>query len=276
MAVQRLSNSGRSGFSYKSLIAGITPLPSVPTIGTANVVSSTSVNVEFTAPGAYAGSTYTATSSPGGLTGTSASSPILVAGLSELTQYTFTVTATNATGTSGASAASSPVTTPETDAGVMIPLGAVTVGSAGASSITFSSIPSTYTHLQIRAFVNSGVAAIRFNSDSGSNYTRHYLQGNGSSVAAGASTSATSMSIVDYGSTANIFTSNIIDILDYANTNKYKTVRNLCGTDVNGAGGTVTLFSGLWLSTSAISTITITGGTAVQYSSFALYGIKGA
>jgi len=294
VAVQRLSNSGRSGFSYKSLIAGITPLPSVPTIGTANVVSSTSVNVVFTTPGAYAGSTYTATSSPGGLTGTSASSPILVEGLSDETEYTFTVTATNATGTSGASAASSPVTTPSGDTGVMYPISIINVDSSTAASVTFSSIPSTYTHLQLRIMAKVtrstypiGELSAQFNSDSGSNYSVHELYGDGSTVTAIGGTSGTSMR---WGNgtigttTGEQFGVMIADILDYANTSKYKTVRNISGTDCNGTvnsyGGRVGIFSNLWMSTSAINSIYITygGGQSnfTQYTTFALYGIKGA
>lgn len=286
MAVQRLSNSGRSGFSYKSLIAGITPLPSVPTIGAATAVNFESVNVAFTAPGAYAGSTYTATSSPGGLTGTSASSPILVEGLSELTEYTFTVTATNATGTSGASAASSPVTTPSGDTGVMFPIQMVSVGAAGASSISFTSIPATYKHLQIRCMSRGTVAAtftnvnLRFNSDSSSIYRTHWLDGNGTS-AVGEDSGVTDLIYfgVQVGANANasVFGATVCDILDYTSTNKFKVTRSLAGEDNNG-NGFLGLISGLWRSTAAVTQIDITpnSGNFVQYSSFALYGIKGA
>jgi hypothetical protein len=290
VAVQRLSNSGRSGFSYKSLIAGITPLPSVPTIGAATAVNFESVNVAFTAPGAYAGSTFTATSSPGGLTGTSATSPILVSGLSELTEYTFTVTATNATGTSGASAASSPVTTPTGDTGVMFPIQMVSVGAAGAANITFTSIPSTYTHLQIRG-ITRDARSVSVNTlnmrvgngsiDSGSNYSIHSLDGDGSSAVAAGTASQTAMTfMIEPGAsgTANAFSSYVIDILDYKNTNKYKTFRGLGGTDLNGSGN-INLVSSNWMSTSAITNIQFfnnANANFVQYSTFALYGIKGA
>jgi hypothetical protein len=287
VAVQRLSNSGRSGFSYKSLIAGITPLPSVPTIGAATAVNFSSVNVAFTAPGAYAGSTYTATSSPGGFTGTSATSPILVTGLSESTEYTFTVTATNTTGTSGASAASDPVTTPVGDTGVMYPIQMVSVGAAGASTISFTSIPSTYKHLQIRAIARTArtepedYVYLRFNSDSGSNYAWHNIEASGSSVVANPVTSTAQIFTIfttTAQSGANIFGAGVIDILDYTNTSKYKTVRTLTGDDKNGSGFMV-FGSGLWQNSNVVSAITLINHGATnfqQYSSFALYGIKGA
>lgn len=288
MAVQRLSNSGRSGFSYKSLIAGITPLPSVPTIGAATAVSFQSVNVAFTAPGAYAGSTYTATSSPGGLIGTSATSPILVSGLSELTEYTFTVTATNATGTSGASAASSPVTTPSGDTGVMFPIQMVSVGAAGTSEIEFTSIPSTYTHLQIRFISridrsgeNADFPSFRFNNDTASNYSWHALEGSGVSAFAESSANASvprNGEVSATTATAGIFGAGVVDILDYKNTSKYKSVRSLVGVDRNGSG-TVWFGSSSWRNTSTITNIKITpvvGTGFQQYTQFALYGIKGA
>ena len=163
----------------------------------------------------------------------------------------------------------------------------VTVGSGGSSSITFSSIPSTYTHLQVRGIgrtTNSGTTGnpgITFNGDSNvNNYTLHILYGDGSSAASfgGGAGTGTDTSITT-GSTAgaNIFGVAVIDLLDYASTNKYKTVRSLTGADLNGSG-TMRLYSNLWMSTSAISSITLTPTASAsysQYSTFALYGIKG-
>jgi len=161
------------------------------------------------------------------------------------------------------------------------------VGSGGTSSITFSSIPSTYTHLQIRGIARTNRSAAaqdairyRFNSDSGSNYTLHYLLGNGSAASAGASTSNTSGYMDGFtmsDSLANSFGAFNLDILDYANTNKYKTCRALSAREDN-TSGAVWLESTLWINTSAISSIVLTplSGTLInQYSSFALYGIKG-
>jgi hypothetical protein len=155
----------------------------------------------------------------------------------------------------------------------------VTVGSGGASSITFSSIPSTYTHLQVRIIALSGLAGtnleVRFNSDTGNNYDTHWLYGNGASVTAGAATNLSySWGAGSGSSTAPAGV--VIDVLDYANTNKYKTVRNLGGFDVNGSGGYIYFTSGLWRNTNAITSIKIdlSGTTFSQYSHFALYGIK--
>jgi hypothetical protein len=162
----------------------------------------------------------------------------------------------------------------------------VTVGGGGSSSITFSSIPSTYKHLQVRGIgrtTNSGTLGnpgITFNGDSSvSNYTMHILYGDGASAAAfgGGAGTGTDTSITT-GSTAgsNIFGVAVIDLLDYASTNKYKTVRSLTGADLNGSG-TIRLYSNLWMNTSAISSITLTPTASAsysQYSQFALYGIK--
>jgi hypothetical protein len=285
VAVQRLSNSGRNGYSYKSLIAGITPVPSVPTIGTATELTFASATVEFTAPGDYAGTTYTATSSPGGFTGTSATSPIVVAGLSGETTYTFTVTATNATGTSRASAASNSITTPAE----FIPsssfdaLATYTVGSGGISSVTFAGLPTggQYQHLQIRAIykLNSGsqYVTIRFNGDNtASNYSLHLINGDGSSASAGGGANAIPY-VAQSGSTANIFGASIIDILDYSSVNKAKTIKALVGQDRNGSGDT-NLTSGAWYNTSsAINSFTIIPNNSAvfsEFSQFSVYGVK--
>ena len=164
----------------------------------------------------------------------------------------------------------------------------VTVGSGGSSSVEFTSIPSTYAHLQIRGIVRSTTSGssigdnvdLRFNNDSGNNYARHLLQGDGSSAATSTNTSGslTRISVAPRsGVTASTFTGIVCDILDYANTNKYKTLRTLSGVDANGSG-IVFFISGLWMSTSAVSSIKLLpeANNFAQYSHFALYGIKSA
>lgn len=161
----------------------------------------------------------------------------------------------------------------------------VTVGSGGASNVEFTSIPGTYTHLQLRVLARDSRANlgtnlnIQFNSDTGTNYTSHSLYGDGvgaTAIADGASqTSALAMRTAGNNSSTSVFGTGIIDILDYTNTNKYKTTRSLSGYDNNGSGN-IYLTSGLWLSTNAITSIKLTPVTTpiLQYSSFALYGIK--
>lgn len=164
----------------------------------------------------------------------------------------------------------------------------VNLSGGAASSITFSSIPSTYKHLQLRMMLRStdggGNAGpiLRMNSDSGSNYNYHLLEGNGTSVTSGASANASFLTFGNCpagGTAAGTFGTFVIDILDYADTNKFKTTRSLFGYDVNALPlGAVDFFSGAWRSTSAISTISLTmftGSNFAQYSHAALYGIKG-
>ncbi|CAB4158560.1 hypothetical protein UFOVP710_10 [uncultured Caudovirales phage] len=160
-----------------------------------------------------------------------------------------------------------------------------TANGTGASGvITFSSIPSTYKHLQIRWIDKSTTTGsynfLRFNSDSGSNYANHYLYGDGASAVSGADTTQTSINL--YGSlvtssASNVYAVHVLDILDYTSVNKNKTIRALGGQDSNGSGIAI-LTSGLWMNSStAISSLTITANTGsfTTASSFALYGIKG-
>ena len=162
----------------------------------------------------------------------------------------------------------------------------VTVGSGGSSSISFTSIPSTYTHLQIRAISRGANSAandeptMQFNGDTGSNYyTYHQIFGDGTSAFANSGGTGSKINYIfgPAGSAlANSFAASILDILDYSNTNKNKTVKNLEGFDVNGSGGYIVFRSGFWINTAAISSITLTPqtGSFAQYSSFALYGIR--
>jgi hypothetical protein len=272
--------------------AAIADVPDAPT-GVSATGGQVAATVTFT-PATTGGtaSTFTATSNPGSITGTASSSPITVSGLTNGTAYTFTVTATNSTGTSPASSASGSVT--PTSLGDMDPIAMVEVGSSGSSSVTFSSIPSTYTHLQIRGITRStngstnGISIyVRFNSDTASNYSWHLLdtyQGAGAGVEAvsGTSTSYALAGIMPNSALlSNMFNATVIDILDYANTNKYKTTRSLSGYDFNGATigySYLGLYSGNWRSTSAVTSITLLGASNdfAQYSQFALYGIKDA
>lgn len=163
-------------------------------------------------------------------------------------------------------------------------LATVTVPSGGVASVTFTGIPSGYKHLQIRGFVKSNYAAdqsamgIQLNSTT-SGYFHHGLYGDGASAAAYAVTSSNTAgsSYIAASTSTSIFGAVVIDILDYADTNKNKTVRTLSGADFNGSGQ-VRLSSGSVALTSAVNSLTfldLNGGTLfLQYSSFALYGVK--
>jgi hypothetical protein len=150
------------------------------------------------------------------------------------------------------------------------------------TTVTFSSIPSTYKHLQIRWFARgSSLAGLywTFNGDSGANYARHRLSADGSSAsAAGLASQNNIYTVASWGipNAANTFAGGVYDILDYKDTNKYSTLRGLAGQDSNGSGG-VELVSGLWMNTAAINSITISPnvGTIQANSHWALYGIKG-
>jgi hypothetical protein len=160
-----------------------------------------------------------------------------------------------------------------------------TVGAGGAATITFSSIPQTYTHLQLRYISNNtnNAFSIRatLNSDSGSNYANHILSGNGSSASTNGYPSETSMSFPrsSYGpGYATTFTGAVVDILDYSNTSKNKTARGLGGYETNsGSYQTIDFTSSLWMNTSAITNIVLSSavGNFAQFSQFALYGVKG-
>jgi hypothetical protein len=159
----------------------------------------------------------------------------------------------------------------------------VTIGSGGATDVTFNSIPATYTHLQIRGITRAathGTMWARFNAVTSSSYSWHYLEGDGANPNIGANASDTRMFMgrINIASdTANAFSASVLDILDYANTNKTKVIRSLDGNDTNG-GGNVGLYSGMYNSTNAITSVTLApqSGNWNQYTSFALYGIKGA
>jgi hypothetical protein len=166
----------------------------------------------------------------------------------------------------------------------------VTVGSGGQATVSFTSIPSTYKHLQIRAIARSTIAgsnadnvAFRINADTGSNYTTHRLTGSDTANAAGFVSldyGYLPSTIPSSGTLSNTFGGIVMDLLDYTNTNKNKTLRALTGFDENGHSGNagaarIQLSSCLWNSTSSITSIEfVNSGTFAQYTQFALYGIK--
>ena len=170
----------------------------------------------------------------------------------------------------------------------------VTVGAGGSSTISFTSIPSTYKHLQLRFISRTNRALtldqikVTLNNDTGTNYySTHYITGDGTNNGAGAVSTNTYCSIYRVpgdNATASVFGGHVLDILDYTSTNKNKTLRTLGGFDTNGTvsgySGEIWFQSGLWFpstiaAVNRIDLAPIVGTSFDQYSSFALYGIRG-
>jgi hypothetical protein len=164
---------------------------------------------------------------------------------------------------------------------------AVTTLTAATSTITFTGIPATYTHLQLRGVArttNSGTALVAlntyFNGDTtAGNYWSHQLYGTGASTAGIDGVNNPSYFFVanNNGMLANDFSAFSIDIFDYTNTNKSKTGRCLSGGDGNNTNGFINLGGLYWANTAAITSIsfTITNGSNFNTNtSFALYGVK--
>jgi hypothetical protein len=155
-----------------------------------------------------------------------------------------------------------------------------TVGSGGTATITFSSIPATYTHLQIRYFAKNTSAdytiRAQFNSDTAANYSYHGLYGDGANDAAYAGASQTFMQFGNNAdTTTSVFAAGIIDILDYTNTNKYKTIRALHGY-ADSSSNTIMMTSILWRNTARIEALWLNcwDGSFASGSRFSLYGLK--
>ena len=151
-----------------------------------------------------------------------------------------------------------------------------TVTLSSANSVTFSSIPQTYKHLQIRGISNaSSWIQLVMNSTTSANYSRHELRGSGSSASADGNGNGDLIFALGGGSTYP--TAFVMDILDYTSTNKYKTAKTLYGSDQNGSGY-VGLTSGAYYSNlNAITSLTFYAyalGNLASGTTLALYGIK--
>ena len=158
-----------------------------------------------------------------------------------------------------------------------------TVGSSGAASIDFSSIPSTYTDLVIKLSAASNRAAIdtfrlTFNG-SGSSYSGKILYGNGSAASSFSSSTSYISDIAANGTNySNVFASDEIYIPNYAgSSNKSMSIDST--TEANATTSEMTMIAGLWSNTAAITSIKIApnvGSLIIQYSSAYLYGVKNA
>lgn len=162
------------------------------------------------------------------------------------------------------------------------PIATTTLGSA-ANSITFSSIPGTYTDLRLVLVVRSDRAAgadsvnLRFNSDTTTSGSQTNLLGDGSAASSSRSTSVSRVCNLNCPAdtaTAGVFGLLEYDIFSYAGSTN-KTVLAKSSADTNGAGS-VTTQVGLWRNTAAITTITLLSNTSSNFiagTAATLYGI---
>ena len=157
------------------------------------------------------------------------------------------------------------------------PIASATVGTA-TTTVTFSSIPSTYTDLVL--IVSADVTSagqnlyLTFNSDTSTTYSRTFLYGNGSSAISARNTLQPAIPLSEFAG-AGSGSYSIANIMNYANATTYKTVLHRGGY----AGNITAVTAGLWPSTAAITSLSCvpTGGTTwVAGSTFNLYGILGA
>jgi hypothetical protein len=213
-----------------------------------------------------------------------------VTGLTLGTAYTFKVKGANSTATGPESSASSSFT--PTIHSSYESIASYTVSGSSTSTITFSSIPATYKHLQIRATTkclgNYGVATsckTVFNSDTTvANYYGEYITNQGSSPLGLGSSATNSYSFYSANNNnTNIFSGVVIDIFDYASTTFKKGLKSYGGYDAgsqysSGTYGSMQFAGSMtWNNTAAITTIALNAddGNWAPYSTFALYGIKG-
>ena len=163
----------------------------------------------------------------------------------------------------------------------------ITVGAAGASSVTFNSIPQTgYTDLVIKASVRTNNNAVydniqlRFNGDSGANYSRLFLVGDGSTTqnfkASGNTSFVPSYSINAANATANTFSNGEFYIPNFTSSNQ-KSISLDTVVENNATAGYDGISAGLWSGTAAITSVNFTPGSGtlfLQYSTFSLYGVS--
>ncbi len=164
-----------------------------------------------------------------------------------------------------------------------VKIASVAVGAGGAASMDFSSIPATYTDLKLVFMLRYNGSLdtrfkVRFNADSGANYSFKILEGNGASASSSGASVTTSIQS-DSGNyaatTSSVFSSGELYIPNYLSANqKSVSIDNV--EENNAATAYATLVAGLWSGTAAINEITISplSDQLVQYSSATLYGIK--
>lgn len=158
---------------------------------------------------------------------------------------------------------------------------------------TFSNIPQNFDHLQIRVLSRCPASSVglvagfnsnfdapyfRFNGDAtAANYVTHNMYADGATITTNSNIQTVTAAITGVmpvnSLTANAYGISVVDILDYSKTNKFKTIKTIAGSDVNGSG-IMTIRSGMWMSTAAISSIFV-GGTAAGHAAGSIITIYG-
>lgn len=158
------------------------------------------------------------------------------------------------------------------------PIATTTLGSA-QSSVTFSSISGTYTDLRVSISALGSAndyPYIEINSDTGTNYSKTVLYGNGSSALSFRSTNNAKPDFVDATFTSNTFMNITVDLMNYSNTTTHKTFLAREGNGYNGYTSAIVI---LWRNTNAITQVKFanaSGNNFASGSTFTLYGIKAA
>lgn len=253
--------------------------PVAPTIGTPVDLGGV-LSIPFTPNDSIQGQTadnYSITTVPSTSTFYTQGSPSLVTTPTLGQSYTTSVSANNSQG-SNASSASSSIATHNNYASI-----ATYSITSNTSNIVFTNIPQYYSHLQLRLLFRDSAAftersffiEVNGNSPSSSN-SLHYILGNGSSVSSSGSINQgryASPAIPASSATSNVFGTVIGDLLEYANTSKFKTFRFFGGFDANGSGS-VWLSSYTYASVSPVTALNIyTNSQMLPGCSVALYGI---
>jgi hypothetical protein len=262
----------------------IQDVPELPTITgvSENATSATALDVAVT-PSQFGGrpELYRATSTPGNIEGISfGSSPITVNGLTPGTNYNFTVRAeTNLGANRGATALSAAANTPT---GALVPIAtALGANTSGAEVLTFANIPQFYKDLvlvmSLQPNITVNLALDAFAGGAVSNRSVTRLTSNGSAVSSLRGTSATEISLA--GSLPSTQpTTVLVEFIDYAASNKFKTVLCKYASDRNGSGEiilSVGAVAQLQPITGFAITTQILNGFWSTNSRFTLYGIKG-
>lgn len=287
--------------SLRSANAGNTPVddvPDAPTIGTASDSGDgTTASVTFTAPATGGtATTYRVLSTPDSVVGTGGSSPVSVTGLSTGTAYTFQVRGENSTANGPYSSASGSLTLDTPPSFYSIATFTATDNNTNTVNFDLTGLSAKYKHLQFRCLLKDNrndsqlndPVNVQFNNNNNPDFNDFNFGGTGSgtkyaSAQFGNNTfmSLNSMPTGNSTAGANVYGGMIIDLLDFASTSKYKVIRGLGGWSNNSSSGyqNINISAGSWTNnTGAITSVKFNVGSVSnlwQYSTIALYGIKG-